>query len=231
MISHKYKFIFTHIPRTSGSSIEEAFGYRKDSQGRKIFNGHQDHRTIKDITPFSISNFLNYKNRSKNLVKRFNPINYNINKAKYAIVNQKQFNLYFKFTVVRNPFSRVYSWYNSCINGQKMRFKALGVPQDISLNDFIYKFAGHGNLKTQMDYITDYNEKIPYDFIGRFEDLDLVHRTLKANIYKNAKFDLVAAVKNKKVDPLQYRKFYNSDSRKFVEDFYSEELNYFNYDF
>lgn len=231
MISHKHKFIFIHIPRTSGSSIEEAFDYRKNSQGREIFKGHQDHRTIKDITPFSISNFSDYKNRSINLVKRFNPVNYKINRTKYAIVNQKQFNSYFKFVIVRNPFSRLYSWFNACTNGQKMHFKKLGIPQNISFEDFLYKFAGHSNLKTQMDYITDYKGKIPFDFIGRFEDLDLVHRTLRAEIYKNVRFDLVAAVNNKKVDPLHYRKFYNSDSRKFIQDIYAEELNYFNYDF
>jgi hypothetical protein len=46
MISHEYKCIFVHIPKTAGSSIEQKLGWFDELKW-----GVQDHRTIREIEP------------------------------------------------------------------------------------------------------------------------------------------------------------------------------------
>ena len=64
MISHKHKFIFIHIPRTGGTSIESQFNYNGDLDGKK---------------------------------------HWRLNDFKNDLTNN-QFNGYFKFSFIRNPW-------------------------------------------------------------------------------------------------------------------------------
>ena len=48
MISHKYKCIYIHIPKTAGSSVEKKLGLYNE-----LSWGVQDHRTIRDIQPIT----------------------------------------------------------------------------------------------------------------------------------------------------------------------------------
>ena len=67
MINHKHKFIFIHINKCGGTSIDKVFSGK--------FRGHK---------------------------KAFD----------YKKLNPKEFENYFKFTFVRNPWDRVVSFYH-----------------------------------------------------------------------------------------------------------------------
>lgn len=84
MINHKYKFLFIHIPKTSGRSIEVCLNKRcgRDDNDKR-FNGplrllRDPHKTLD-----------NY----------------------YKIYSEQELKNYFKFTLVRNPFDRIVSEY------------------------------------------------------------------------------------------------------------------------
>ena len=95
MISHKYKFIFTHIPKNAGTSIENA---------------------LKDYVEFNEWDCL-YKNKSIGHILGSQDIPYAYGKTantKYIKKLLKEtYKDYYKFCVVRNPWDRMVSifWY------------------------------------------------------------------------------------------------------------------------
>lgn len=106
MISHHHKTVFVHIPKCGGQSIETAF--------------------LNDLG-------LDWSTRAPLLLRENkNPLlgppwlahllasDY----VKYKYMTEEQFDTYYKFAVVRNPFSRVISLYNY-------------LSRDLSLDDFI----------------------------------------------------------------------------------------------
>ena len=128
MISHKYKFIHIHIPKCAGTSIEKALGHFDEHEGR---NG-QDHRTIRMIeqpwlSNHSISTISNLKElfqrvRHK-MINKTNPKN-------HESITPAQFKEYFKFSIVRNPYARIYSWYTNIIRDE-VQLNYLGISKDI----------------------------------------------------------------------------------------------------
>ena len=109
MISHNYKFIHIHIPNVQELALKKHLVILMHT-GKNA----QDHRTLKDdrqpwLTFKSISSYSNLKEISSRIRHRFIR---NTNYKNHEIVSQKQFKNYFKFSVVRNPYS-VVSWYRS----------------------------------------------------------------------------------------------------------------------
>ena len=83
MISYDKKFIFIHINKTAGSSIEQAL------------NSYGEKRIVpKNNTDFKMS-------------KQSQHFNY----KEYREFLGADYDDYFKFTVIRNPFDRIVSYY------------------------------------------------------------------------------------------------------------------------
>lgn len=92
-------------------------------------------------------------------------------------VTKRQFLDYFKFTIVRNPWTRAISAYSNVLRGERHQRK-LGISKDTTLTEFLTQFAGKRLLRSQMEWITDFRGNVPMDFIGRFETLDEDFKTI-----------------------------------------------------
>jgi len=84
MISRDKKFIFIHINKTGGTSIKKAF----NKYGYEHENIIRSSRTLKGRIRTAHWTYDEYKTHC-----------------------EKSFDFFFKFTVVRNPWDRVVSWY------------------------------------------------------------------------------------------------------------------------
>ena len=189
MLNHKHKFLFIHIPRTGGTSIEEQFQYNEAKEKNKHWN------------------LNDWKNH----------------------LNDEDFDGYFKFAFVRNPWDVIVSkyldrgWYSSPIQG---RGGEIGYHCGKNLKYFLkhYKPALHEHG----DGLLDYFNPEQMDFVGRFEnrveDIEYISRKIGININSSTK---ARSHRHKK----HYTEYYDDETREIVAQKYARDIEYFGYKF
>lgn len=213
MISYKHKFIFIHIPKSGGTSIENVL--------------FQD--VEKTINP---SNADEVQESRKNLFGRDRKMSRWLQHLTYTeivkceYVNQKTIKNFFKFSFVRNPWSRKLSEYewNVRINKDTNKF-------DMSFTDFVkstyspYKAYVHSD--PMYNFIVDESGNNKMDFIGKLENLqeDFNFVCDKIGIPKQ---QLPHANKTKHK---HYTEYYNDETRQIVAEKYAKDIEYFGYKF
>jgi hypothetical protein len=218
MISHQYKCIFIHIPKTAGTSIEQKLGHFKELQ-----KGVQDHRSISQIEPVTIGELVRAcikfdSNLFLLLLKKM------IRDKQFN--NRHCYNNYFKFSFVRNPWARVFSWYKNVMrdNHHKKRF---GVADDCSFKDFLNKHMDQWELKTQLYWLIDKKGDMPLDFIGRFENLndDFGYVAEKVGLEDKALPKLISG------DGVRYVQFYDDEMIDIINKIYKDEIMCFGFEY
>jgi hypothetical protein len=225
IISHNHKFLTIAIPKTGSKSIRESL----------------------DATD---SNYIDVR-----------PVADDINSPYYQHVNadrlkcefdEKGWNWdeYFKFTFVRNPYSLVvsmYSYMHTIIkqwrNGEgKFANKeftfAEAVKRQVELyKNFIEKyptFRDHvlhhttkKRIKSQLEYICDKNGNNLLDFVGRHENLQEDYDIVcdKIGIPKQK------LLHKNKTEHKHYTEYYDDETKQIVAEKYAKDIEYFGYKF
>ena len=142
------------------------------------------------------------------------------------MVNRRQYRDYFKFTVVRDPWNRVYSAYRNLTTDEFHR-RNLNITGDPSLNSFLKEFIGKDMLKPQTYWIKDYDGRIPMDLVVKFEELESGFREVV-----RALGDQSLSLPHENMGGSgNYRDKYDDESAEIVSRFYSEEIGLFGYSF
>jgi hypothetical protein len=220
MISHKHQFIYVHIPKTAGTSIGSAFGDYQEDDSRL----RQDHRLIRNIAD-TVPPWQSGKYRpaelSRFIYQRFCAVRDGV-----EVVSQQQYESYFKFAFVRNPWERVYSWYRNVMR-DPLHQRELNVSGDLSFDNFVDSQLQQWAMRPQFNWLTDRQGNIAVDFVGRFERL-------------GADFELVCNKIGMEPPELPamlstgghtYADAYSDQARRKIAQFYRFEIEYFDYQF
>ena len=147
-------------------------------------------------------------------------------------VDKKEFDRYFKFTIVRNPWSRLFSWYKCVLNDVEYK-QSLGVPDSCSFHDFITTHSDQWVLKPQLYWLKDTSDMVHMDFIGRFNRLE--HDFAKVGKLLGLKDTslprLLPAPELKTSGEQSYHHHYDPELKKIVADRYAEEIELFGFSF
>ncbi|MEW5828785.1 MAG: sulfotransferase family 2 domain-containing protein [Chloroflexota bacterium] len=224
MVSHEYRCIFIHIPKCAGTSIENALGHLNDHVGR----GGQDHRSIRMFemplfSPYVFSSRDNMSEAVRRIKHKYLAVKNPRNKL---TVTKEQFDSYFKFAFVRNPWSRAFSWYTNVMQDEA-HLQRLNLTRHVSFNEFVRQQSGKGELKPQMFWLKSFDGSIPLNFIGRFENLAEDFQ----KICEVLRLDPIALPHRGKGSNQDYRDHYDEESKRIIEEVYREEISAFGYSF
>lgn len=149
---------------------------------------------------------------------------------------------YYKFSVVRNPWSRLASLWRDFTTKRGSQYSGHHRSDDKLLNEFhdfenmcvhLEDSLWSQNLffKPQV-YFLSYAGKLGMDYIGRFEDLDKSYSDIcQALNIPEANLRVINETMGKNRPDKYYRRFYTERSARAVYDFYRLDIENFNYEF
>jgi hypothetical protein len=225
IIAHIQKFIFIPIQKTGSTSIREVLADKYNC-----------------VAASSDKTSLIYNHTSACRLKLYFEEQKNNQFSKQDAWN---WNEYFKFTFVRNPYARLVSQYNYICkigsNPQKVT--------DSNGDEFIYCTEYHNsckeiNKKSFKDFVQNnqYHFDLPYssfcldefDFVGKTEnmqtDFDKVIELIRKNNAKTLMKNISIPHLNKSTKK-HYSSYYDEETKKIAEEFYGEDIERFNYKF
>ncbi len=221
MICHHHKCIFIHIPKTAGQSIEHVFldllGLTWETRAPLLlrFNDRKELGPPR-LAHLKANDYVNFK-----------------------YISEELFNSYFKFSFVRNPWSRLVSFYNYRKYYLFYNFKYFVMKH---LEKKIWK-KKYWFIGPQYEYLYDHNGNILVDFVGKFENLqtDFNHVCNNINIPETKlphinssnsnilNIFLNSVQREKSKD--HYSDYYDKESKEHVENLYKNDIKYFRYEF
>lgn len=152
------------------------------------------------------------------------------------IFGERDFNSYFKFTFVRNPWDRVVSAFFYFKAGGRMESDKKWAEKNlIQYNDFstfvrdwinpvrIYKKA---HFIPQYKFICEKDDPPQIDFIGHFESLQRDFNFIKGRLGIDT--ELQHLNPSKRTD---YKKYYTEETKGIIAHIYHRDLEIFGYDF
>ena len=218
MISHKYRCIFIHIPKTAGTSIEKCLGHFTSFEP-----GVQDHRPLKVIEPLFFKEVIYHvQKRNRSIRSKYKVLRSYFNPP----VTHEQYRTYFKFTFIRNPWSRVYSWYKDVMRWEPHQ-KSLGIKPECTFEEFILDHTDQWALRPQLYWMKNRQGQLDFDFIGRFENLtqDFAYIIDKLGLAERKLPELLVSGNS------LYTDFYNEKLIKVIAERYDEEIKLFKFEF
>ena len=180
-------------------------------------------RALQTVTPDAVESFENLP-ACKDVLKRRHLFAVDLR----DFLHESQWQASFKFAFVRNPWSRLVSWYLMCVGKPRNQFQHYVKANTENFDDFLRLTSGIAEKTTfnQVDYVCDEQGKLILDFVGRFEtlpaDFGYVCRQLDVNL------ELPHLNKGKQGD---YRSYYNAEARNLVAKRFERDIRTFQYSF
>jgi hypothetical protein len=157
----------------------------------------------------------------------------------YQIVfSPKEFEDYFKFTIVRNPWDRLVSAFlfltSGGMNERDKRWADEHISQYKTFQDFVLQWLNPDSMKLsahfrpQCHFICLGRQNVAVDFVGRYENLeaDFAYICKQLNVY--ATLERLNSTSLKRND---FREYYTDETRLRVSQLYADDIRMLGYSF
>lgn len=227
MICRDYKFLFVHVPKVAGQSIEQFFmdrlGLDWDADRADVLLGDNPERGCgtQKLAHLSACEYL-----------------------ECGHISREEFEALFRFSFVRNPFARIVSeyLYRNYFHHRSFRDFVLNKLPEPGWDD------RYRHVMPQYDMLHDSGGRLMVDFVGRFENLQadfdevcrrlgiedsaLPHRNPSNKRSRNVKRRVRNFIfRNGEDGKRRYTEFYDDETREAVARYYRRDLDAFEYDF
>lgn len=217
ILSHEHGFLFIHVAKTGGRSINRTIAKR--CAQRERFNTQGLDANV-DVLGRKIA--LEIRNR----------------------MTDDQWNRYFKFAFVRNPWDRLVSMYRHIYLSRDMNakgkirylneiIKRLDIKsEELTFEVFVKRVVrdhvfDNYHWDKQIHCFTNESNKNLFNFIGRFEnlqaDFDFACRQIG--------FPLTTLPHHNRTERNHYSCYYTEETRQIVADIYRDDIEMFDYTF
>jgi Sulfotransferase family len=212
VICHQYKCIFVEVPKTASSSIRAILG--------KAWKPHLNLWQIKNQMETHWTRYGGRKNRILASLYLLLP------EERRREIGRKQFETYFKFGFVRNPWDRVVSLYE--------RNEGLQLKDKMTFEQFVdwIKYSSSTCIHSsphryQLDWFVDPHGNLLADFIGRFEKLE------EDWIFVAQKLGITEKLPHRRANPRarHYTEYYTPRTRDVIATRFKVDIDQFGYEF
>ena len=205
-ISHQLKTIFIHIPKNAGESIEMTLGML----------GNNDEGLIDKLYGIIDNRIVLQHLTAEELKNQYIP--------------DSIWESYFKFAVIRNPWSKAVSEYNWFLRwGSNITFKewvsSLSYRLQINTKISIYEI---GHNIPQYKFITDSEGNIQVDKILKFENISNEFTNLKNSKSWEVDF-LHYSESTRSKYKKDWRLYYCEETRNIISEIYQKDIEIFGY--
>ncbi|MEW5837999.1 MAG: sulfotransferase family 2 domain-containing protein [Pseudomonadota bacterium] len=208
MISHKYRCIFVHIPKTGGTSIEDIIWPERELRSeRDLWMGFVDKYNNKYQTG-GLQHLLASHIESE--------------------VGTNVFDNYFKFSIVRNPWDKAVSQF-AFMSRRKDLMDYIGMKHDDCFKRYLELISKkkHVQWEPQVSFVLDDNGECMVDYIGR---LELFTQSVTV-IMSRLGLDAAVIPHSNKGQRSAYQDYYDTEAKEFVHAMYADDVKTFGYDY
>jgi hypothetical protein len=158
------------------------------------------------------------------------------------VFSKSEFERYFKFTFVRNPWDRVLSAYNFLkkggMNEQDRRWAKSNLIPYQSFEEFIKVGLSKPNVQKFKHFRPQYNflsipngQELPVDFLGFFENIQDDFQYVASTLEIGNNLVLKRMNASSPGQKLDFRDFYTDSTRSIVAEVYKNDIDAFGYNF
>lgn len=230
ILSHLHRFIFLKTRKTAGTSIEIALSsicgpddiitpVRPKDEAIRVGNGPRNHtipffkRTVSGMAKSAIGIAHKHDRRLYNHIPAFELRRH---------IDDETWSTYFKFTVERNPWDQLVSYYHWIYRAERAG------PNPPDFSQFVKNLVNSPEPRNFEIYSID-NMPI-VDFIIRFEHLSEDYATAMSKLGINQPPPLAQAKTGARPQK-DWREYYDSETRELVEQVYAPEIKLMGYEF
>jgi len=225
-INHDLKAIYIHIPKNGGlyaqSVLEKFYNFKT------IFFTRDDHKEFNDFAsekPNDSKGFIQL--RKKGIFRYYKG---STQHDGLANITEEQWNSYYKFTIIRNPYDKIVSAWNYLKNTK--------IIDDLSFAEFLKEYDKCNDYSfthafiSQFDHLIDEKGILNINYFCKFENLneDLVNVLLEIGCeIKHEKLILNGTIINCSTKKENYSHFYNDQIIALVNQYLKDDFDNFKY--